>query len=1049
MTFHYSHALSKPFAYLFIGFALLSGLASTAWGVADTAKLDSGFLGRVTDGSGEVHSVVLQSDGKILVGGNFSYLNGGLPRNGIARYNSDGTLDSGFLDGLSGTVTQVRAIALQPDGKIIIGGYFRVVNDVPRNLIARLNPDGSLDTDFLNGLTGLSDAAFSIAVQPDGKIIVAGQFITVNGVPRARLVRLNADGSIDTGFLSGQSGPNATVRTVFLLPDGKILIGGSFTNVNGISRGGLARLNADGSLDASFLSGFSVGGNGNTVLTLTSHSDGRIIIGGDFTLVNGVNHRRVARINLDGTVDSAFPSTFSGVSSPVSSLALQPDGKVLIGGSFASVNGVPRSRIARLNVDGSLDVDFLNEVNGANNFVLSVALQSDGKVLLGGTFTSVNGQPRAHIARLSTSGILDASLSDGLEGPSGNVFASAVQTDGKILIGGRFTKANGLPRGRLARLQVNGTVDTSFLSGLSGFAGPEPGDVVVNSIVVQPDGKILVGGKFSNVHGVTRGGISRLNSDGSLDEGFSNGLSGVGGFSISSYVNDMVLQPDGKILIGGRFSNVNGVSRNFVARLNGDGTLDVSFLNQLSGPNNNVWAIALQSDGKILIGGQFTSINDLSRDYVARLNPDGSLDTSFIANANNEVWRIIVQPDDKVIIGGLFTGVNGTGRGRVARLESDGSVDLSFLDGMSGANSNVWALALQPDGKVLIGGRFTSVNGSPRGRIARLNPDGGLDASFLETSSGANTDIWTIALQADRNIIIGGWLTSFNGVPRGGIARIRLGGGILFDYDADGKSDLSVRRPTDNVWYLLQGTAGYTAQQFGEAGDRITPADYDGDGKTDVAVFRPLTGTWFVFASQSQTFQQFGWGANGDLPVPTDRDNDGKADLVVFRPSNNTWYTRYANGTFATTEFGVAGDKPLVGDFDADGIGDIALFRPSNNNWYILKSSLGFFIQTWGEAGDIPVPADFDGDGATDQGVFRPSTGQWFLSRTTDGFGSQNWGQAGDIPVAADYDGDGKADVAVFRPTNGTWYIVNSSTGQLIQQFGQAGDVPTQSAYIN
>ncbi len=272
--------------------------------------------------------------------------------------------------------------------------------------------------------------------------------------------------------------------------------------------------------------------------------------------------------------------------------------------------------------------------------------------------------------------------------------------------------------------------------------------------------------------------------------------------------------------------------------------------------------------------------------------------------------------------------------------------------------------------------------------------------------------------------------------------------GNQFDYDGDGRADLSVRRLTENVWYLLRGSAGYTAQQFGEAGDMMAPADYDGDGKTDVAVFRPSAGIWFVFASHSQTFQQFGWGADGDLPVPTDRDADGKADLVVYRESNNTWYVRYANGTFATTEFGVAGDKPLVGDFDADGIGDIALFRPSNNNWYILKSSLGFFIQTWGEAGDIPVPADFDGDGATDQGVFRPSTGQWFLSRTTDGFGSQNWGQAGDIPVAADYDGDGKADVAVFRPTNGTWYIVNSSTGQLIQQFGQAGDVPTQSAFL-
>jgi len=270
----------------------------------------------------------------------------------------------------------------------------------------------------------------------------------------------------------------------------------------------------------------------------------------------------------------------------------------------------------------------------------------------------------------------------------------------------------------------------------------------------------------------------------------------------------------------------------------------------------------------------------------------------------------------------------------------------------------------------------------------------------------------------------------------------------LFDYDADRKADLSVRRPGNNIWYLLRAAAGFTAQEFGVAGDMLTPADYDGDAKTDVAVFRPSTGTWFVYMSESQSFQSFGWGQPGDLPVPSDRDGDGKTDLVIFRPSNNTWYTRFSNGTFHTFQFGEAGDKPVVGDFDADGIGDVALFRPSNNNWYILKSSLGFFIQTWGEAGDIPVAADFDGDGATDQAVFRPSTGQWFRSQTTAGFESQNWGQAGDIPAAADYDGDGKADVAVFRPANGNWYIVGSTAGILIQQFGQTGDVPTQSAFL-
>lgn len=270
-----------------------------------------------------------------------------------------------------------------------------------------------------------------------------------------------------------------------------------------------------------------------------------------------------------------------------------------------------------------------------------------------------------------------------------------------------------------------------------------------------------------------------------------------------------------------------------------------------------------------------------------------------------------------------------------------------------------------------------------------------------------------------------------------------------FDYDGDRKADLSVRRPTDNIWYLLQGTAGYTAITWGVAGDRMAPADYDGDGKTDVAVFRPSTGVWYVVNSSNLTFTTYNWGQDGDLPVPTDRDNDGRTDLVLFRPSTNTWYPRsIATGPLTPTQFGGAGDKPMVGDFDADGIGDIAVYRPSDHNWYIIKSSFGYFVQTWGEGNDIPTTGDFDGDGATDLAVFRIATGQWFLSQSTAGFSSQFWGQSGDVPVAADYDGDGKTDVAIFRPANATWYIVNSSAGIQITQFGQTGDVPTESSYI-
>ncbi|NOT46580.1 MAG: VCBS repeat-containing protein, partial [Acidobacteria bacterium] len=154
--------------------------------------------------------------------------------------------------------------------------------------------------------------------------------------------------------------------------------------------------------------------------------------------------------------------------------------------------------------------------------------------------------------------------------------------------------------------------------------------------------------------------------------------------------------------------------------------------------------------------------------------------------------------------------------------------------------------------------------------------------------------------------------------------------GTQFDYDGDGKSDLSVRRPTDNIWYLLQSTAGFTGITWGVVGDRMAPADYDGDGRTDVAVFRPSTGQWFVVNSSNLTFTTYSWGQDGDLPVPTDRDNDGRADLVLFRPSTSTWYPRStATGPLTPTQFGAAGDKPMVGDFDADGIGDTAVYRPS------------------------------------------------------------------------------------------------------------------------
>ena len=273
------------------------------------------------------------------------------------------------------------------------------------------------------------------------------------------------------------------------------------------------------------------------------------------------------------------------------------------------------------------------------------------------------------------------------------------------------------------------------------------------------------------------------------------------------------------------------------------------------------------------------------------------------------------------------------------------------------------------------------------------------------------------------------------------------------DFDADGKTDVSIFRPAvGEWWYLRSGDGTNRAFQFGASTDKIVPADYTGDGKTDLAFFRPSTGEWFILRSDDFSYYSFPFGSSGDIPVPGDFDSDGVADPTVFRPSTATWYTNASSQGFLIRNFGANGDIPQVGDYDGDGRADLAVFRPNGvggAEWWIDRSGGGVFATQFGTATDKPVIGDYTGDGKTDIGFFRPSSGEWFVLRSEDySYYSAPFGAAGDLPVPADYDGDGETDIAVFRQSSATWYLNNSRTGFQFIAFGSSADIPVPAAYI-
>jgi uncharacterized delta-60 repeat protein len=736
----------------------------------------------------EISDMAIQPDGKIVFAGRFTSFNAKLV-NRIARLNTDGTLDSEFRNntgtGAQGSNEQATSLAIQSDGKILVGGQFETFNNVATGSLIRLNSNGTIDTDFLSNIGSAIPYGNipSIAVQPDGKILVGGGFPSFNNISANGLVRLNSNGTMDTAFNSaiGSGFPN-TVKKILVLPNGQILIAGLFTTFNGAGANRIVMLNQDGTRNTLFNTNLGSAAGGE-IEDLAIQSDGKIVIVGFFTTFNNVTARRIARINSDGTLDTNFVSnTGTGFNSIANTIEIQPDGKILVGGGFTSFNENESPRIARLNSDGTRDSNFSTNVGtGSNGEVNRLKNIPGGKILVGGFFTTFNGELVNNVTALNSSGTIDPF--PGLPfGANGLVLEVAIQGNNQIIVGGNFTKFNNVLSSGIARLLPDGTLDSVFTNnigqGATGGFGGVPG---VISLAIQSSGHILVGGSFTSFSGFSANGIVRLNPNGTRDSGFFNS-------GLSRAARSIVIQPDGKILIGGDFTSFNNVASNGIVRLNSDGTRDTVFNNNLGTAavsNTYINQILLQPDGKILIVGGFSVFNGVNIKNFARLNSDGTLDTAFNnvlgTGPDSFVSSIALQSDGKILLGGFFSNFNGVSSRGLVRLNADGTRDANFGTniGTGTFSQNVEAITVSSDGKILLGGDFGFFNGIRADKLIRLNSDGTVDQQFVTNASpqfglsfSIQVRVTTLKSLPSGKVVVGGQFTGFGEAPRNSLAII-------------------------------------------------------------------------------------------------------------------------------------------------------------------------------------------------------------------------------------------------------------------------------------
>jgi uncharacterized delta-60 repeat protein len=891
-----------------------------------------------------------------------------------------GGYDPSFTPGaftLNGSTATINAVEALGDS-ILVGGDFDAVNGIPVTGLVKLDKNGVIDESFPIG-GGPNGAVRDIQVTEDSTILLAGEFTSICGVLRGRVAVLSSDGSLDTYFNPGV-GPNAPVNVIRQYDREKIIIGGEFTSVNGQSFNRVALLEYNGNLDPSFDAGDGFNGVVHAIAFNKDASYGDpIFIGGNFTEYDGETYNYLLALDRNGNADRNFNSQ-TGFNAPVYALYVNGDwwdSYLYVGGDFTVFEDNVRTRIARFDLDfssGQVDPNFPVFLDDC---VRVIRAGQDGRIFVAGDFTSINGFEKNRVARLlvdyDNNVEIDAAYNP-QSGPDAPVHALAQLLDGRVVIGGDFSNVQGNEAGGLAKLYWNFgnalpgnatsmTITTAShshlflewvtpsdtqsilversLDGVSNWQAVEPnGSPIVDgilssgtqyyyrysgvnyngageyslafsgitdaeawvgpgvklaseldtngrvySVTKQDNGKIILGGDFSEVAGASCSHIARLNVDLSVDTTFSIGT----GFN--STVRSIIVQQDGRILVGGSFSEYNGTTVPRIIRLNPDGSMDDSF-DPGGGPNSTVYTIHENLDGSILMSGDFSSVDGQAKERFAKLSPNGDLDTNYLASVSSRVKQIIPQANGKVVIGGgHFDRVNGVEQRSIARLNADGTLDLTF-NASPGAD-DISDIAVTPEGDFIICGSFSRYNNITKSRVAKIDSNGNLIESW-ELSHAPNSTVRSVIIDEEGRILIGGDFRELGATIQPRLARLDPNGTLDTTFQIGTGFNSSV----DNLFLLDNETAlvsGYFSQYNSSPVSDIALV-YSGDiGFPYIYTLGPLpnpsSGLPYTFQFQAVGgIEPYSWGVSaGLLPSGLELATDGTLSGRPIQVANTSF----------------------------------------------------------------------------------------------------------------------------------------------------------------